>query len=162
MRYRYVTRTQLGREILTCRNGHGGSYIYLFVKLAGRALITAAHYPNCRHFLAASRHPPSSLYARLLATPFATGGGLRKFMGFLHEITRKHNPCPLRRMSPRLRRPHSFRPLPHGSSLSLRSFAGFLGISSALPPSPFADRSIAKLAGSFTEFDPCVLALART
>lgn len=32
-------------------------------------------------------------------------------MGFLHEITRKHNPCPLRRMSPRLRRLHSFRPL---------------------------------------------------
>lgn len=70
-----------------------------FICRASRGLITAAHYPNCRHLVARARAPSSS-YARLSATPFARQRG-RKFMGFLHEITRKHNPCPLRRMSPR-------------------------------------------------------------
>lgn len=85
--------------------------------------------------------PLSSSYARLLATSFATGGGLRKFMGFLHEITRKHNPCPLRRMSPQLQRLHSFRPLPRLVSPFL-----FCSLRPSALPLAFADRSIAKLA----------------
>jgi len=74
-------------------------------------------------------------------------------MGFLHEITRKHNPCPLRRMPPRLRRLHSFCPLARLVSLFLlfplfrRFFPRFIRASTLA----FDDRSIAKLAGSFTE-----------
>ena len=128
-------------------DGHDDIYIYLFVRLANRGLIIAAHYPNCRHFLA-RYDSPFILVCSFVGNPFATGGGLRKFMGFLHEITRKHNPCPLRRMSPRLRLLHSFCSLLHCSSLflslislfflsvsscSLCSFTSFLRISSALP-----------------------------
>lgn len=62
----------------------------------------------------------------------------RKFMGFLHEITRKHNPCPLRWMSPRLRRLHFFRspllpPFPAIPLLSSLSFRVFYPRASARP-----------------------------
>lgn len=141
---------------INASDGHDGSYIYLFVRLA-RGLITAAHYPNCRHFLA--RHgSPSSSYARLLATPFATGGGLRKFMAFLHEITRKHNPCPLRRMSPRR------------AAVPFLSPACTARLSLLLSPlfPPHFIRASARFCWSleretcFTEFDLRVLALAHT
>lgn len=146
---------------INASDGHGGSYIYLFVRLADRGLITAAHYPNCRHFLACHGSPLVFIRS-FVGNPFRHWGGLRKFMGFLHEITRKHNPCPLRRMSRRLRL-HSFRSLARLVSLPLsplfRRFPLHFIRASALA---FADRSIAKLAGDFTEtteFDLHALAL---
>jgi len=154
-------------------DGHDDTYIYLFVRLANHELI-AAHYPNCRHFLA--RYDSLFIFVcSFVGNPFATRGGLRKFMGFLHEITRKHNPCPLRRMSPR----DCGGPIPfallHCSSLSFSLFFLFFSLSFPMlsmlvhqfPPHfirastlAFADRSIAKLAGSFTAFDLCIRALA--
>ena len=109
-------------------DGHDDTYIYLFVRLANHELITVAHYPNCRHFLA--RYDSLFIFVcSFVGNPFATGGGLRKFMGFLHEITRKHNPCPLRRMSPR----DCGGPIPfallHCSSLSFSLFFLFFSLS---------------------------------
>jgi len=64
--------------------------------------------------------------------PFRHRG--RKFMGFLHEITRKHNPCSLRRMSVRLlrRRFHSFRPLATTPSLFYPPYATLAPLSNFL------------------------------
>lgn len=119
---------------------HIAPYIYLYSSGRIHGLITAARYPNCRHFLACYMIPV--LIRSFVGNPFRHRG--RKFMGFLHEITRKHNPCSLRRMSVRLlRRFHSFPPSCYGLRLSFTLFMRLSLLSPIL--SAFYPRAFARL-----------------